>query len=187
MGWSLHGSGGPPNGIPMWEYRCRVTPAQAGVRRLRWPTASSHRTCGARRGTRCCFGRGWSARALLQGRPEPEHLVGHDEDVDGPGRDLVRGAEAAGRHPGADQEQAGTTRRTAPCSRGRARRTPAGGSTSSGPSTTVGPGTPPPRSMTAAIPAPSNPASCGIRAAGCQALGRTRNGRIFSTWSATTA
>ncbi|CAA9416077.1 MAG: GH33 / GH93, partial [uncultured Phycisphaerae bacterium] len=50
-----------------------------------------------------------AADALLQGRPEPRHLVGHAHDLRRRRQDVVEARPAAGRHPGAGEEQAAPT------------------------------------------------------------------------------
>ena len=71
------------------------------------------------------------AAAVLQGRPQPEHLVGDGDDVGGRGPDVVQPKRLPDGILGPDQEQARPARERRICSRGRAPNTTAGGFTSS--------------------------------------------------------
>ena len=128
------------------------------------------------------------ADALLQGRAEPQTWWGMLRTSRDGGRTWSDGAALAGRHSRSDQEQAGAARRRDDHrvqQHRDARGAERGASTSSAASTAGGPG---PRCEP---PAPADgtsdrrhPAEHPVHPAGrLQAVGRTRSGRVFETWS----
>ena len=109
---SPRGSAARARGTRTWASGCRARRRASGPRPSRWPTASSRR----RQPRYPCWNpvlfqpKAGPAAAVLQGRPQPEPLVGHADDLGRWRPNLVATAAAARGHPRPDQEQAGAAR-----------------------------------------------------------------------------